>query len=341
MTDPAAPVHPAVRHIMRQTVTWGASDIHLRPDSPPWVRRGAILKPHPDLTAGLTAQPGLFTAAEIGTLAPADTARPGQSHMAVIDETRWRVTVEPTLEGPAAMIRHIPSQVPALGDLALPSNVHQFANTKEGLIVIAGTTGSGKTTTAAALINIIAQQQTCHVLTLEDPPEYYLRNPKYRALVTQRSTAGVATADVLNGTLRSDPDVVLFGECRDTAQIEMCLRLAATGHLVVTTLHALNSTAVCQQIAAATGHTGRALLAQVLRGVICQSLIPSMSDHHIRVCAAEVLVPDLAIRSQLAPGGDMARIDTALRNHRQSMSDVLTALAQQGRIDSAWARSAL
>lgn len=322
-----------------------ASDVHVRAGIVPRIRRGKYLDSMDDAgpVSNEEIQQVISNLEQSGatedsiTVAHVDTAM--QDGVATERTTRWRCTSFDTSKGYHITYRRVPEIPPHLDDLGLPDKVRGLASLEDGLIVSAGATGSGKTTTLAALLRLIVETRSVHVLTIENPIEYMY--PEGRALVTQRQVPTEDYADALRLAMRSDPDVVLLGECLSKEEFEGCMDLAMTGHLVLTTMHARDATATCERIAALTGNPGRSMLAQTLQAVIAQRLLPSADDPRSRHCAAEFLVNDTAVQNYLKPdGGDILQIRQHLSGKGRSLDRVLSQLVDDGAIMEETARKA-
>jgi twitching motility protein PilT len=212
---------------------------------------------------------------------------------------------------PHITFRYLPERIPSFEDLHVPPEMmEKLAKMHNGLVLIAGMTGSGKTTTVAALIDWINRHRSCHILTIEDPVEYVHENKK--AFVSQRSLGeDVETfAEAVEGALRHDPDVILVGEMRDADTIRSAISAASTGHLVLSTLHANNAYGVVNRIVSFFDPVERDLVRQQLvdslRCVICQKLVPKKGGG--RVPALEVLFNDVKSISKAIVAGDTIAI---------------------------------
>lgn len=206
---------------------------------------------------------------------------------------RYRINLCQQRGRPRMVCRYIPDAIRGLDELNLPKAVTQLLNAKRGLILVTGATGSGKSTTLAAMIDHIARTRSCHIITIEDPIEFAFKDR--RSIVTQREV-GMDTASfskALKYALRQDPDVILVGEMRDEETIHMALTAAETGHLVLSTLHTNDATETINRILASvqgdTQASTRMQLSSVLVAVISQRLIPRL-DKKGRVAAVEILV---------------------------------------------------
>ena len=213
---------------------------------------------------------------------------------------RFRANVFMQRGAVAAVYRTIPYEIKSFKDLGLPKVVAQICDKPRGLVLVTGPTGSGKTTTLAAMLDKINSERHEHMITIEDPIEYLHQHKK--CVVNQREvhsdTHGFAAA--LRAALREDPDIVLIGEMRDLETIESALRIAETGHLTFATLHTNSAAQTINRIVdvfpAHQQSQVRAQLSLVLEGIMCQSLLPRASGTG-RVLAMEILVPNPAVRN--------------------------------------------
>jgi len=204
-----------------------------------------------------------------------------------------------------AVFRAIPSRAPTLGEMGYPPALKEFCSKPRGLVLVTGPTGSGKSTTLAAMIQHINEYRAVHIVTIEDPIEFLHKNQK--AIIRQREL-GADThsfAEALKHVLRQDPDVILVGEMRDLETIALAVTAAETGHLVLATLHTTGAPATVDRIVDVfPSHQQqqiRTQLAGVLEGVISQTLVPTL-DGKGRVCAMEIMVGTLAIRNLVREG---------------------------------------
>ena len=233
----------------------------------------------------------------------------------------------------------------SVDELGLPSVVHEFARKPRGLVLVTGPTGSGKSTSLAAMIDEINETREEHIMTIEDPIEF-LHGHK-RCIVNQRELGSDAPsfALALKAALRQDPDVILVGEMRDLETISTALTAAETGHLVFATLHTQDAPQTVDRIidvfpSHQQGQV-RVQLSVALQGVMTQQLLPT-ADGSGRICACEVLVPTPAVRN-LIREGKTHQIPSALQTGSavgmQSMDSALATLVRQGRIQPALAES--
>ncbi|KAF1048678.1 MAG: Twitching mobility protein [Herbaspirillum frisingense] len=257
---------------------------------------------------------------------------------------RFRVNAFHQQRGPAAALRHIPQQPPALSDLGAPAICAELTLRPRGLVLVTGPTGSGKSTTLAAMIRQVNEQRAVHVLTIEDPIEFI--HAPCRALISQREvgthTHGFAAA--LRAALREDPDVMLVGELRDAETIRLALTAAETGHLVFGTLHTASAAKTVDRIVdvfpAGEKEGARAMLAESLQAVIAQTLLPTR-DGKGRVAAHEVMLATPAVRNLIREGKTAqlySAIQTAGGLGMQTLEGCLAELTQAGRIAPETAR---
>ena len=249
---------------------------------------------------------------------------------------RFRANVYRQLGGTGAVFRIVPSHVPALESLGLPSVVASFAAYRDGLVLVGGPTGSGKSTTLAAIIDKINRDTTRHIISLEDPIEFVY--PRRKGLVNQREvgTHLRSTASALRSMLRQDPDVLVVGEMRDLPTISFAVTAAETGHLVFGTVHTASADTTIDRIMnafpAGSREQVRSMLADSLRAVLCQHLIPRR-DGSGRVLAAEVLINNDAVANLLRKGKAYqipAIVATARELGMQAMDAELRRLVHEG-----------
>ena len=256
-----------------------------------------------------------------------------QSGVLLCKKTRWRINVYTSEFGLRAACRIIPDEPLAFGQLGLPDDVRSLIGYDDGLVVIAGSTGSGKTTTVATMIDLISQSREAHIMTIENPVEYIFQPRK--SLISQQNVPEEERLEAMKSVLRSDPNVVLIGECRDAAEFSMCMELAATGHLVFTTLHARDCATVAERVHATTGEEGRSMFSQVLRAVVSQKLVPDRSDRKKRHLVAEVAMADDTLLNFLRPGGNLNGIRQHLHSHSISLDWQLARHARNNKISGA------
>ena len=218
---------------------------------------------------------------------------------------RFRVNVFNQRKGMGAVFRRIPERIQTIQELGLPDSLENLLNVSEGLILVTGPTGSGKSTTLASLIHTINSNQRAHIITIEDPIEFVHHNEK--SLINQREVSSHTQSfhQALRAALREDPDVILVGEMRDLETISLALTAAETGHLVLATLHTNSATKTVDRIIDAFPENQqsqiRVMLSESLRGVVAQSLIPRR-DGKGRTAVVEVLVNVPAVANLIREG---------------------------------------
>ena len=224
-----------------------------------------------------------------------------------LDENyRFRVNAFFQIEGPSLVFRVIPVKIPTLKDLNLPPIIKHFTEVERGLVLVTGVTGSGKSTTLAAMINEINETKPKHIITIEDPVEFVHKDKK--SLINQRSLGEntLSFSNALRAALREDPDIILVGEMRDRETIEIALHAAETGHLVYSTLHTLDAKETINRIIGIFPPEEqlriRLVLASVLQGVISQRLVPTIDGK--RTAAMEILVKTPRIKELIMQDRD-------------------------------------
>jgi twitching motility protein PilT len=287
--------------LLRAAVAKGASDLHLKVGAYPMMRvSGALVPLSEDKRLGQDDTIAIGSA--IMSAAQLDKFKASQEIDLAYSVTglgRFRCNVFQQRGTMGMVLRVIPTKILTVDDLLLPPVLRKIADEERGLVLVTGTTGSGKSTTLAAMIDHINSSRCSHVMTVEDPIEFLHRDS--RSIVNQREVAVDTRSfpQALRSALRQDPDVILVGEMRDFETIETGLLAAETGHLVFSTLHTLDATETINRIIAVfpphQQKQVRLQIAAVLRAVISQRLIPR-ADHTGRVPAVEVLVATAFIR---------------------------------------------
>ncbi len=281
--------------ILKIALKGGASDIHLKPGLPPMFRVDGALVP---LKNGERLNPEDLQQIASSIMNPTqqerfDETREVDLAYGIAGLGRFRVNVFQQRGSVGIVFRVIPFGVKSIESLHLPKVIENIAMEHRGLVLVTGTTGSGKSTSLAAMIDHINSNRTCHIMTIEDPIEFLVRDR--RSIVNQREI-GVDTqsfSNALRAALRQDPDVILVGEMRDFETIETALTAAETGHLVMSTLHTLDATETINRIISVfppyQQKQVRLQLAAILKAVISQRLVPR-ADGKGRVPALEVLI---------------------------------------------------
>ena len=297
----------SVIDLLRLASRLGASDLHLSVGFAPMVRINGRLQ-HLDEREALTAEEVSQALAELTTPKQREDFQSGLEldfGYTLPDVGRLRCNAAWQREGISLAIRLLPSEIPTIDALELPQIYKDLATRPRGLLIVSGPTGSGKTTTLAAMLNHINTRKTCHIVTIEDPIEYTFNN--LRSAITQREL-GVHThsfARALKHVLRQDPDVIMVGEMRDLDTAAAVLTLAETGHLVLTTGHAPSAHQCVERFIDLFPPEQRYLaqtrLASLLIAVVCQTLVPRM-DGSGRIAAVEIMLGTTAVANLIREG---------------------------------------
>ncbi len=339
-------MHSELEQLLSAMRTRGASDLHLRSGAPPVMRVDGTLKTEECAPLDELSLEQMFNRAM-----PEDEQRAFASGdevdfaVSLKAGERFRVNAFRTRSGLAASFRAIASQPPSMDALGLPDVLKRMCALPNGILLVTGATGSGKSTTLAAMVNEINRGRPVHILTLEDPIEYL--HGSMQALVTQRQIGrdSKSFADALRAALRQDPDVILVGELRDLETISLALTAAETGHLVLGSLHAASAAKTVDRIIdaapAQTKNEIRSMLSESLRGVVSQVLVPGAQGG--RVAALEILIVTRAI-ANLIREDRIAQIYSAMQsgaaNGMNTLDQALKALVREGKIDLETARGA-
>jgi twitching motility protein PilT len=307
-----------LEEILRTALQRGATDVHLKAGVMPVIRRHGNLRP-------LQSNAKAMTGEEIEGMAMAlmdDKQRAVFQEYREIDLGygisglgRFRISVFRQRGTTRMVIRNIPFKVPTFEDLNLPAMIGTIGRYERGLVLITGVAGSGKSSTLAAMIDDINKRENKHILTIEDPIEYLIRDRK--SLITQREIGvdSSSFARALRAGLRQDPDVILIGEMRDRETIENALLAAETGHLVFSTLHTLDATETINRILAAFDSSQqeqiRLQLAAVLKAVVSQRLC-RRKDKSGLVPACEILINSARVRELIEDPKDTSEIQQAI-----------------------------
>ena len=252
--------------------------------------------------------------------------------------SRFRVNVYKDKGTIASAFRVIPTRIPTLEELNLPRVLADLSRRQRGLILVTGPTGSGKSTTLAAMINQINQERSCHIISIEDPIEYLHQHG--RSIINQRELGmdTKAFANALRASLREDPDVILVGEMRDNDTIATAITCAETGHLVLSTLHTNNASQTVDRMVdvfpPGQQEQIRFQLSNNLEAVLCQQLLPRSSGPG-RICAMEVMICTPAIRNLIRENKAhqiTSSIQTSANVGMQTMDQALRDLYQRGSI---------
>jgi twitching motility protein PilT len=339
----------SIDELLEHMVAQNASDLHVTAGSPPVIRvRGEVerVDGYEALTPEDTQQL-LYRILSSEQQKQLEIKRQLDFSHAIPGLARFRVNVYFQRESIGAAFRLIPAELKTLEELGIPSSLHQLAEKPRGIVLVTGPTGSGKSTTLAALIDEINRNRSEHILTIEDPIEFLHRHK--RCIVNQREIGPDATsfAEALRAALRQDPDVILVGEMRDLETIATALTAAETGHLVFGTLHTQSAPSTIDRIIdvfpAEQQEQVRIQIASSLQGVVTQTLLPT-ADGVGRAPALEILLPDDAVRN-LIRQGKVEQIYSVMQTNTgrgmQTMEQSLADLVQKGivKVDVALSRS--
>jgi len=304
-----------MRYLIRALLKYGASDLHIKPGRPPLYRiNGRLIPakmPHLSTRQVQTIIFGILTERQLVQL---EEKLNVDISFKMPSLGRFRGSVFYQRGSVSAVIRMIPFEIPQFDDLSLPSVLKELCHRPRGLILITGPTGTGKSTTMAAMVRYINEHRPVHVLTIEDPIEFVHRDIK--ASITQRElgTDCHSMSDALYAGLRQDPDVIMVGELRDPTTIQVALTAAETGHLVLSTLHTKNAVSTVERILDVfpgdQQNQVRIQLANTLVGVVSQTLL-MRADGSGRIAAAEVMINSPAIQKYINDG-DIQRIPQAM-----------------------------
>lgn len=290
-----------VAELLKTAVGLGASDVHIKVGSPPVIRINGVLSPLSGAPR-LTHEDAIKIAFSVMTPAQREVFKKKNDidfAYGVPGLGRFRCNAFVQRGTVGVVFRAIPMRIPTIEELNLPQSIKKLADEERGLILVTGTTGSGKSTTLAALIDLINSNRTVNIVTIEDPVEYLHKDKK--GIVNQREvgTDTESFSKALRAALRQDPDVILVGEMRDFETIQTALTAAETGHLVLSTLHTLDATETVNRIISVfppyQHKQVRMQLSTILKGIVSQRLVPR-ADGQGRVPAVELLLATAMIR---------------------------------------------
>jgi twitching motility protein PilT len=322
---------PRLDAYFRAMVTAGASDLHLKAGSPPHTRVDTriVAAKHPPL--GLKELHDM--AMELLSIAQqAYLADNGSIDVAyeIPGSDRFRINIYRQRGTLAIAVRRVTRMIPSFDDLHVPPILRTLAQEHQGLILLSGPTGSGKSTTIAAMIEYINQTRPCHIVTIEDPIEYLYEDKK--AVVNQREI-GIDTHNfesALKYLMREDPDVVLIGEMRDRETFSAALQASETGHLVLGTVHASSAPQTITRLLDLFPQEGRELVRQSLgfnlKAVICQRLLQSVAQGVQRIPAVEIMIMNPSVKQLLQEGRDAELADVIRAHEREGMQSFTSSL---------------
>ena len=333
---------PALDAYLRKMVDMGGSDLHLSAGERPMVRVDGDMRP---LEEGAALSNEETTRILEEVMPPKNRTEFSETSdtdfaYAIEGLARFRANIFADRKGRGGVFRVIPSKIPSAEDLGLPEVILKLCDLPKGLVLVTGPTGSGKSTTLAAMIDYINKTRTDHIITIEDPIEFV--HPNHKCLVNQREV-GVHTAgfkSALRAALREDPDIVLVGELRDLETIAIAIETAETGHLVFGTLHTTTAPStvdrVIDQFPADRQDQIRVMLSESLKGVIAQTLLKKTGGG--RVAAMEILVGIPAIANLIREGKTFqipSIMQTGKKHGMCLLNDALMELVKNKLVDPA------
>lgn len=329
-----------VEEILAKAGEAGASDVHLTVGTEPKMRVSGSLISMP--FDALTPEDTMEAAKRVMSGEQMEAFKQRGEYdlaFAVADIGRYRVNAFRQQGAAALAFRVVSTKVPSPEELGVPASIIELSQRKRGLVLVTGPTGSGKSTTLAAVIDKVNQTRDAHIITLEDPIEYL--HPHKKSMVNQREI-GIDTqsyANALRAALREDPDVILVGEMRDYETISVAVTAAETGHLVLSTLHTIGAASTVDRVIDVfpphQQQQIRVQLSNVLEAIISQQLIPR-ADGRGRVAAFEVLHANNAIRN-LIREGKSHQIANIMQTNRKlgmiTMDEAIVQLVREGKIN--------
>lgn len=349
-------LHPDLGRLLRLCIRGHATDVHLMAGEVPRIRvDGELQRVHDDASGrldGATLEAWLLGSldgsrrSELDSAGAIDLSAELENDSSGSGGVRFRVHIHRLSGGVAASLRRLPAEIPDFAGLRLPEELVDVVRPMQGLVLVCGPTGSGKSSTMAAMVRWINEHRAVHVLTLEDPVEY--RHPQKKALIRQLEI-GVDTPSFAHGlraALRQDPDVILLGEMRDLDSIEAALQAAETGHLVLSTVHTSDSAQAIQRVVdvfpEGTREQARQLLAGGLNSIICQRLLPRIGGGVIP--AVEILRATHPVRHHIRSGAVHKLYNELVLGRRLGMMSLEQSLAalvarQEVRLEDALVRS--
>jgi twitching motility protein PilT len=332
--------------VLLEVLNLNASDLHITAGTPPMVREKGRLRAldHPVMTSQMTRE-------IIYSILTNDQRKKLENEWqidfaySIPGKARFRVNAYFQRASLGAAFRLIPNEMPELDSLGLPPVLRDFTKKPRGFVLVTGPTGSGKSTTLAAMLDVINRERHEHIMTIEDPIEFLHHHKS--CVVNQREIGSDAQSFALGlkAALRQDPDVILVGEMRDLDTISTALTAAETGHLVFATLHTQDTAQTVDRIVdvfpPAQQHQVRVQLSVALQGIVTQQLLPT-ADGQGRCCATEVLVPTPAVRNLIREGKThqiYSVLQTGGQHGMQTMDAALADLVRRQKISRELAES--
>lgn len=326
--------------LLKASVEANCSDIHLRAGKPPFGRVGGNLV---QMQGSVITQKEIDNMIQVITGHPIPTGRTSAFEFSFEQRGIARFRGHAFRAGGvwALALRSVPLQIPSFNELNLPVIFQELAQVQPGLVLVAGPTGSGKSTTVAALLQKLAAESTLHVVTIEDPIEYKLGDVP--SCVTQREVGADTPSyeEALRSALREDPDILFLGEIRDSHSLEVVMNAAETGHMVVSTFHTTNAVQTIQRLVsmfATEDHDNiRDRLADSLRAIVCQRLIPSKDGGTEQILVSESLFNNYAtkecIRDRSRLRGLIQVLERSQDQYMHTFDQDLLRLVKEGRVN--------
>ncbi len=337
-----------IQEMLQRLVKSGSSDLHLRVGEPPIIRKSGVM----ERLEGYE----LLTADEVQALLTSIMPERNKKEFAetndtdfayeILDLARFRANVLRERKGPAAVFRVIPTKILTVEELAISEDVQKLCFLTKGLVVVTGPTGSGKSTTLAAMVDLINRKRTDHIITIEDPIEFV--HPNKSCVITQRQVALHTDSfkRALRAALREDPDIVLVGEMRDLETVAIAIETAETGHLVFGTLHTTTAPStvdrIIDQFPADRQSQIRVMLSESLKGVVAQILCKKIGGG--RVAVREILLSTLAIANLIREGKTFqiqSMMQTSKKIGMVTLNDALVDVVDKKLVEphEAWLKS--
>ena len=319
------------RKMLKATISFEASDLHIKAGTKPRIRVRGVLR---SLDTATNSEPLCYQIAK--DILDEDQYKHFHKHGQIdlaydYDENRrFRVNMFMARGKPSLACRLITSDIMTFEQLHLSPILGEVALSANGLILFAGVTGSGKSTSIAAMLNYVNQRKRCHIVTIEDPIEYIFNDDK--ATINQREVGidCLSFNEALRALVREDPDVVLVGEMRDHETFEAAIRAAETGHLVFGTIHASSAWQTFGRIYDLFPENERPqirkLLAYNLRAIVYQKLLPTLREEPSRIPALEILLGTPIVTKYILEGREGELLDVIIKSHEEGMVDLNTAL---------------
>ena len=324
---------PAINKLFKLTIKSDASDLHLKVGMSPKIRiQGHLRKTTGEVLTEKAAEELIFGIMSEGQKKFFLENGAIDFAWAVGENDRFRINVFRQRGKTSMAARHITSDIPPFESLHIPPIVEKIASSPDGLILVTGPTGCGKSTTIASMIDYINRNRSCHIVTIEDPIEFLHKDKK--AIVSQREI-GIDVPnyeDALRSLMRQDPDVVLVGEIRDNDTLTAAMRAAETGHLVFGTLHSVSASQTIQRILDLFPQEERDLARQTfaltIRAVVSQNLLPGLKPEAKRVPAIEILIANPIVKKLISEGRESDLVSVIRSCQNEGMQDFTESLCR-------------